>query len=259
MRHRIVCATALVLATASVAWAAESRPEVPNARRARIQVPQPPAADMVKVTASRAKFAVAPIAALKASLGSQQPTHVMSTRAAEGPNVPVTASPAGLAALVGNPYAKGSGVVLDACHMEEAATGSRLVVYHVIWRAATQKQIVAGDPQTTLSVVTPNSGASSFVEAYFMKLDPAMHTYMLTLGTTAKAENLRMQIAGMNFSGNQLIVNPTTNEIRVLFTYDSSKSEYGSYLSAILWFSWPTPLGYTGFEHFHHVQLVQVD
>jgi len=250
----------LMLVIITAGFAINPQPEPPRQINLRIlEAAPPPGFDQSKIPVLRSQFVISPISALKISLGNRPPTKIMSAKtgspAANRFKGMLQAPPVN---LVGNPYAENKGLVLDALHTKDKATNSALVVYNVMWNYGLTDQIAAQDPQTKLTVMTPGEGPSHFVEAYFSNLAPGLHTYMLTLGTSAKADLLRMSIAGQSLPGNQLIANPNTNEVRVCFTFDGS-GNYGGNFDAIIWFNYDKPLGYSTLEYFHHLQLAQLD
>ena len=260
MKKLLICALLLSTMALSIAYALNPQPEppLPMQRPGYVKLP-PVIAQQPRLPVMTGKFVISPIADLKVSIGNRQPTKVMSGEApsaqpASGIRQLRIAPPA----LLGNPYAQGKGLVLDPAHPKDAATGSTLSVANVRWNDGLLKQIIANDPEAVLLVTTPSSGPSHFLESYFMKLPPGLHTYLLTVGTTADPNDLTVVINSSTLTGNQLIPNPATHEFRVLFTYDDSANSY-HYLYVNVYFSFDQPQGYSGLEYFHHLQLAQVD
>jgi hypothetical protein len=258
MKMRIALTVLLGLGVVSAGLAINPQPEPPRVIGLRTLETAPRTADLSKAPVLNSPFVVTSIGALKQSIGNRQPMKVMSVKMG-----PEATRLSGLrqvqpVALVGNPYAQDKGVVLDAMHSVDAASASSLIVHNVIWNPTLVNQLATQSPQTAFSVRTPNQSATPLADAYFFNLAPGLHTYMLTLGTTARLETIRIRVAGQTMQGAQLLANPSTNEVRVFFTYDSS-SEYGNCVSAITWLNYDKPAGYDSYEYFHHLQLAQLD
>jgi hypothetical protein len=221
----------------------------------------PPSFDQIKMPVLQNKFVISPISALKLNRGSVPPTKVMSAKV-QAPTanrlLPSMMQTPPVMPPVGNPYAKDKGVVLDVFNTVDKTTSSVMVVQSVIWNPTLTNNLANHEPQTTLAIRTPQDGPTPLAEAYFFNLAPGFHTYMLTLGTTAKTDILRMRIAGQDIQANQMLPNPNTNEVRVCFTYDN-KSQSGGYISVITWLHYAQPVGYTSSEYLHHIQLAQLD
>ena len=78
---------------------------------------------------------------------------------------------------------------------------------------------------------------------------------MLTIGTSAPPERLRIRIGETFAQPTSLVANPETSEVRALFTYEARSHEnrlavYVQYL--------PAESG-TDHVYFHHIQLAQLD
>jgi hypothetical protein len=222
--------------------------------------PEPPVFAEPQLPVLRHQFVISPISALKLTLGSRTPTRVMSANKAETPPPPtfksITQVPR--VALVGNPYATGSGVVLNVLNSIDKATDSKVTVYNVLWNDNLLNALAAKDPQAKLAVWTSGEDINHFANAYFGHIAPGFHTYLLTLGTTANTNIIGLSVAGQTVDNSQLVANPTTNEVRFCFTYDNTGAT-GNYLSVTTWLDYDHPLGYTTYEYFHHLQLAQLD
>jgi len=222
--------------------------------------PEPPGFAKVQMPILRHQFVISPISALKLTLGSRTPTRVMTANKAETPPPPtfksITQVPR--VALVGNPYATGSGVVLNVLNSIDKATDSKVTVYNVLWSTNLINALAAKDPQAKLAVHTTGEGINHFADAYFGRIAPGFHTYLLTLGTTADTGIIGMSVGGQMIDNSQLVANPTTNEMRFCFTYDNT-GVTSNYLYVTIWLDYARPLGYHTYEYFHHLQLVQLD
>lgn len=185
-------------------------------------------------------------------------------------NAKVVADPAGASS-----YSKAKGVVLSIAKPTHPATGSDMSVYLASYDEATRKLIDAGDPGVALSqIVAPPPpptqdqyginwhaalGLPPFVtgaQAQFRNLPAGMHTYVLTVGTTAPKQNLVVVLQVLDDHQDDLQMNPATSEASLLFTLQSKAGDS-------VWVS----VGYTVPEDdkswhqysFHHIQLVRID
>ena len=113
---------------------------------------------------------------------------------------------------LGNPaYAQGSGVVLDVMHPYHEASESTLVVRGVAWNERVRREVLAADPNTSF-VVGVHTARQLIANAYFSQLPSAAHTYMLTIGTSANASQIRVRIGGSFLSPSELVASPATSE-----------------------------------------------
>jgi hypothetical protein len=260
MKTCILLAALLVLTVISAGFALNPQPEPPSPLRQMKPVDMiPPAFDQIKLPVLQNKFVISPVNALKLSIGNRPPTKVMSAKVQvpTANRLPSMMQTPPVMPPAGNPYATNKGVVLDVFNTVDKTTSSVMTVQNVIWGATLTNNLANHDPQTSLAVRTNQEGNTPLAEAFFFNLVPGFHTYMLTLGTTAKTDILRMRIAGQDIQANQMLANPNTNEVRVCFTYDTAQS--GNFISVFTWLSYAKPLGYTSSEYFHHFQLAQLD
>jgi len=179
-----------------------------------------------------------------------------AVRAEQAP-APSTAARAGLVRPeTPQPYASGSGIVLDARRPLDAATGSSLVVSGVLYSSTVVYDLVYGHEDLTLSQEVPNRPWWDALTASFRKLPAGQHTYLLTLGHTADPKYVTIRINGEDFTGDQLAHNPASSEIRLLVTYDAAAS--GDLMNAMVYLSYPESAPW-GFQTFHHIQLAVLD
>lgn len=151
-------------------------------------------------------------------------------------------------------YASGSGVVLRPIQLWHEPSGSSLILRHVFWSESVRRQVTSGEEDTSLALHIGREltlGAT----AYFQNLPGSLHTYIVTIGTSAPRERLRIRIGGYSAQPSSLVANPETSEVRVLFTYQAGLHEnrlavFVRYLPAE-----------SGSDHvyFHHIQLAQLD
>ena len=151
-------------------------------------------------------------------------------------------------------YASGSGVVLRPLQPWNESSGSTLILRGVLWNERVRRQVARGDPETSFGLYVGRETVLA-ANAYFQNLPAATHTYMLTLGTSAPKERLRIRIGGTVADAASLVGNTETNEVRALFTYEAGRYEnrvaiYVHYL--------PDPSG-SDSVYFHHIQLAQLD
>ncbi len=153
-------------------------------------------------------------------------------------------------------YASGNGVVLDAVHPYDEPSNSSLLVLGVMYNSELRYQVQYDHPDTVLNQEIPLANLWNGVSATFRKLPSGEHTYVLTLGHTADPKRVSIEINGQHFGPDKLIANPSTSEIRALFTCDAGAS--GGNLPVFVRFSY-ADAQVSAFEEFHHLQLAQVD
>jgi hypothetical protein len=151
-------------------------------------------------------------------------------------------------------YSEGSGVVLDVLHPHHEATGSALIVRGVFWNERVRQQVLAGSSDTSFSIEIREE-RQVVANVYFQRLPSAMHTYMLTIGTSAEAARMHVRVGGNFLSPSQLVASPSTSEVRALFSYEAGS--HGNELMVLIQVS---PVASSDDHvYFHHVQLAQLD
>jgi hypothetical protein len=170
----------------------------------------------------------------------------------------------------GNPgYRTGNGVVLNVNHPMNSNPDCGLLVQNVEWDQNTWADLSSDNPDYLLSQFrsAQQPGWSYLATALFKDLPSAQHTYLLTIGTTAKVSGLKLELLRGSFvmpeytpsvsdvvqeiGPEKLLANPGFNEVRALFTYAA-----GAEPLSVRWY-WG-PAGSTRAQ-FHHLQLVQLD
>ena len=154
------------------------------------------------------------------------------------------------------PYASGSGVVLDPRRLSDDATTSSMLVCGVLYNSELLYNVIYGQEDMTLFQEVPNRPWWCALNASFRKLPAGQRTYLLTLGHSADPQYMTFRINGQDFTGGKLTYNAATSEIRLLFTYDATAN--GDTVSAVVYFSYPESAP-VDFYSFHHVQLAVLE
>jgi hypothetical protein len=233
---------------------------------AAIALPLAPTAQAaLPLTVAAPKFRVLSVAQLKAEKVTQinSPVLIETKQIIRLPNLSQPQNP-------GNPfYRTGNGVVLDVPHLYHSNPDCVLLVQNVEWDQNTWADLSSDNPDYLLSQFrsAQQPGWSYLATAQFKDLPSAQHTYLLTIGTTAKVSGLKLELLRGSFvmpeytpsasdvvqelGPEKLLANPGFNEVRALFTYAA-----GTEPLSVRWY-WG-PAGSTRAE-FHHLQLVQLD
>lgn len=151
-------------------------------------------------------------------------------------------------------YGSGEGVVLRPVQPWHEASGSTLVLRGVFWNERVRRQVASGDIDASFALAV-KSEMTLGATGYFQSLPSALHTYMLTIGTSAEPNRIRLRIGNYFSQPTALVANPETSEIRALFTYEAGR--YDSRLAVYLHY---LPGGESeDHVYFHHLQLAQLD
>ncbi|UCH34355.1 MAG: hypothetical protein JSV65_17795 [Armatimonadota bacterium] len=156
-----------------------------------------------------------------------------------------TASPA---------YASGSGVVLRPLRPYDEESGSTLILRGVAWNERVRRQVMAGDTDVSFSLALASPWLTG-TNAYFQRLPSGPHTYILTIGTTAAVDRMRVRVGDRFLLPSQLVAGPAASGVRALFTYEPSGPD--NYLLVIV--QYLPGEGTESHVDFHHIQLVQLD
>ena len=151
-------------------------------------------------------------------------------------------------------YASGSGVVLRPLQPWHEPSGSTLILRGVYWNERVRQQVAAGDADTSFALYIGRE-LTLGTNAYFQNLPGALHTYMLTIGTSAPRERLRIRIGESFSQPSSLVANPETNEVRALFTYEAGRHENG----LAVYVHYLPAESESDHVYFHHIQLAQLD
>jgi len=155
-------------------------------------------------------------------------------------------------------YKTGTGVILSTTNLLDDATHSSLAILNAKVNGATMRQMQsATTPYATIQIYPPKNNFATLFAVMFEKMPGELHTYILTvkLESATNLSHLSLRVNNMNFSGDQLMINPSTNEIRVLFTYAALNNRMN--VSGLL-----TGLNYLTSDitlKLHYVQLTQID
>ena len=151
-------------------------------------------------------------------------------------------------------YASGQGVVLRPVQPWHEASGSTLVLRGVFWNERVRRQVASGDIDASFALAV-KSERTLGATAYFQSLPSALHTYMLTIGTSAERNRVSLRIGNYMSQLTALVANPETSEIRALFTYEAGRHD--NRLAVYVHYF---PSGESeDHVYFHHLQLAQLD
>lgn len=226
----------------------------PDARAGgKVQIASP------AVSPVKAAFKVLPLAELRTATAKMSAVSVQ-TRAVEAELVPVPVRELREARVAvsgpAQPYASGSGVVLEGRHLRDDATTSSMLVCGVLYNRDLIYNLVHGEGDMTLTQEVPNRPGWTALNANFRELPAGQHTYLLTLGHSADPRYVSFRINGQDFTSDKLTYNAATSEVRLLFTHDATAN--GDTISAYVEFSYPQT-GPIDFYSFHHVQMAMVE
>lgn len=223
--------------------------------------------------AVRPVFRVQSVAQLKvdkailAAMGAQYP----GGRVAPLPmaRIPELAAASTGPQVAGNPaYRTGNGVLLDIMNPMRSDPQAAVLVQNVEWDQNIISSLMADKPDPVLTQLRLAQPQPSFlVTAQYKDLPSAKHTYLMTLGTTADREELKVQLLRGSYAvpeytpgvsnivqelgPDKLSSSSGVNEVRALFNYAA-----GTEPLSVRWY-W-TSSGNARCE-FHHLQLVQLD
>jgi|GEM_PF-3482465 len=220
------------------------------------------------------KFAIQPINKLRAVKANLKLVPIQKFNASLGARALSPEMLGAMAKAMGNPlaYSTGNGVVLDALHPMNSATGSTLEVRRVQYTDSLARGIASGDPNTAIPVQVlpdrrPFSYEAQWAVARFYNLPSGMHTYLLSIGTNAPPADMELSmwlwpVGNKNMptfeshpKGDQLNYNSATSELRVLFTVDAG-SDPDRYFTFAIWYLSEDKIMEA---NLHHVQLVTLD
>jgi len=207
--------------------------------------------------------ALATVAQLKTQKPAETPTLVKPHGAAQKPLLRADVSAVKEAAK-SVAYARKSGVVLDAAHLVDDVTGSKLTLNGITWEPVTEARVKAGMANVPVlqavrwddsqgSAIGPGGYLACFGQAEFFHLPPDEHTYMLSVGTSSKPQALHFRVNGAWLYDPGTA--PKPYDARVYFKVDGSTQDtvkvelFGAVASKLT----------NASQVFLHVQLAQVD
>jgi len=247
----LLSVTACFLSAASVmergAWAAETiSSPVLGKTSARMIKPQPEPPKFRLMTVQQLKLARRQAARLRIT-GPGETTP--SALAMAGVTMQRAEPGAGCPA-----YTSGEGVVVRPVQPWHEPSGSTLILRGVFWNERVRRQVASGEMDASFALAV-RSEMTLGATAYFQSLPSALHTYMLTIGTSAEVNRIRLRIGNYFSQPTALVANPETSEIRALFTYEAGR--YDNRLAVYLHYF---PSGESeDHVYFHHFQLAQLD
>jgi len=151
-------------------------------------------------------------------------------------------------------YASGSGVVLRPLQPWQEPSGSTLTLRGVFWNEGVRRRVTSGEEDASFALeVGPQLTLGA--TAYFQDLPSGLHTYLLSIGTSAPRDRVRLRIGEYFSQPGRLVANPETSAVRALFTYDAGRHENRL---AVYVQHFPVASG-SDYVHFHHIQLAQLD
>ncbi len=151
-------------------------------------------------------------------------------------------------------YASGSGVVLRPLQPWHEPSGSTLALRGVFWNEAVRRRVTSGEEDASFALgVGPELTLGA--TAYFQDLPAGLHTYMLSIGTSAPRNRVRLRIGEYFSQPSSMVANPETSEVRALFTYEAGRHENRL---AVYVQHFPAESG-SDYVYFHHIQLAQLD
>ena len=252
--------TTVAVVVASLLFASVSMSAPALSRRAPMQAVRP-AFRVQSVAQLKADRAIMAAIGAPSSGGKVTPLPLI--------RIPALASASSGPQIAGNPaYRTGNGVLLDIMHPTRSDPQAVLLVQNVEWNQNIISSLMADNPDPVLSQLRLAQPQPSFLAtAQFKDLPSAKHTYLLTIGTTAELEGLKVELLRGSYAvpeytpgvsnivqelgPDKLSATPGANEVRVLFSYAA-----GAEPLSVRWYWGPT--GSARCE-FHHLQFVQLD
>jgi hypothetical protein len=209
------------------------------------------------VQLKKLKFANGPRTVLKAGVLDRQ-------------NVPPDAIPK--SSNTGTPeagnevYRTGDGLVLKPSAMSHPATLSWLIVFDVTVYASIADVMQGRAVTESFGILLQSNRDAptmSPLQAYFRGLPSGLHTYVFTLSLHGVdvADHIVLQMGANEFDSSDYVYNPTTGDIRFLFTYDAGAPDNNNEL--VMRVKWrhndASMAWYQRSLEFFYVQLAQLD
>jgi hypothetical protein len=165
---------------------------------------------------------------------------------------------------LGSPaYKTNNGVVLDALNPYHPVTRSLVDIRGTDYSREIPEAIKNNTAPVIVQDPTPLDFGGYHIRASFNDISSSTHTYLLTLGTNATPDITTITVNTYGYSHvfekGDLVHNPATSEIRLLFTFNAATDPLGV---ATTDFKLYVSINYspeTNYVLFHHIQLVQID
>jgi len=210
------------------------------------------------------------IAQLKKLKFTNGPRTVLKAGILDRKNIPPDAIPkssnTGTSAAGHEVYRTGDGLVLRPSAMSHPPTSSWLVLHDVTVYASVADVMQGNAASESLWILLQSNRdvpTMNPAQAHFNSLPSGLHTYVFTLSLHIDdvADHIVLQIGGTEFDSDDYVYNPTTGDIKFLFTYDAGAP--GNNNELVMQVKWKhndaSKAWYQRSLQFFYVQLAQLD